>query len=67
MKIPAIYKITHYLCGVLSNKFKYILIIFLLYQFIQWKLNVRSFLMDFECYTQGGKKRYKKKIQHNIH
>ena len=60
MKIPIIYRLSHYFLGALSFKFFPILPIFLLYQFIQWKLNIRFFLLNFNCYTRSFNDCFKK-------
>jgi len=43
------YKITHFLLGGFSIKYKIIIPLFLIYQFIQLCLNIRYFVLENKC------------------
>lgn len=51
MKIPLIYSLSHYLLGFLSYYYKFIIILFTIYQLFQYIFNIRFFLLDKECIT----------------
>ena len=59
MEIPIIYRLSHYVLGALSVKYSFIAIIFLLYQFSQWYLNLRFFLLNLDCYNMKFDKCFK--------
>ena len=46
MKIPIIYQASHFILGSLAIKYKWIIIIFLVYQFLQLYFNRRLFLLN---------------------
>ena len=51
MKIPFIYSLSHYLLGFLSFRFKFLIVIFIIYQLIQYVFNIRFFLLNKKCIT----------------
>ena len=53
MEIPLIYQIFHYIFGMISFKYKWIILPFLIYQFIQFFMNIRFFLLDKDCYIKS--------------
>jgi len=48
MYIPFIYELSHYIFGAISVKYNFIIVIFLIYQFLQLIFNVRIFMLDFK-------------------
>lgn len=55
MKIPFIYSLSHYLLGFLSFRFKFLILIFIIYQLTQYVLNIRFFLLNKNCITNFKK------------
>jgi len=68
MEIPPIYILSHYLLGAISAKYSIVAIIFLLYQFTQWYLNLRFFLLNIDCYRISFENCFKKgnSISHTL-
>ena len=60
MEIPIVYRLSHYALGALSVKYSLIAVIFLFYQFVQWYLNLRFFLLNIDCYNMKFHKCFKK-------
>ena len=67
MKIPLIYSLSHFILGFISYYYKVFIILFLIYQFIQYFYNIRFFLLDKKCFNDI-KKCYKRNnnIKHTL-
>ena len=59
MKIPLLYLLSHIILGFISYYYNKLVILFLIYQFIQYYFNIRFFLLDVKCF-HNIKKCYKK-------
>ncbi len=60
MNIPIFYELSHYALGILSIKYKQIIIIFYIYQILQLCFNTRFFILNLDLKTFSIKNCFKK-------
>ena len=68
MHIPVIYELSHYIMGILSVKYNFIIILFLTYQFLQLYFDTRFFILNVDIKNLSIKNCFKKgnNINHTI-
>tara|TARA_Y100000022_G_C13148245_1_gene328160 strand:+ start:380 stop:649 length:270 start_codon:yes stop_codon:yes gene_type:complete len=68
MKIPIIYQASHYILGALAVKYKWIITVFLVYQFMQLYLNKRFYILNISLYPLDFSNSFKigNSLQHTL-